>query len=227
MDSAHDTKRLLTSDQRQQVAEAIKLAESLTDAELVTILIDKSDNYWFIPTLWASVISLCTGGLSLFEGLLFDVFQGWRFSGTDLFILQWALFLLLALVFRWPPLLRRLIPASIMRQRAFHMARTQFLNQGLHRTLQAQGVLLFVSEFEHYVEVLADDGVSSLIDDTHWQSVVNDFVADVASRRTLQGFLKAIEKTGALLALHCPPTHDKGDINELPNHMVVIEYCEK
>lgn len=224
MDSSRDSKRLLTTDQRHQVAEAIKLAESLTDAELVTVLIDKSDHYWFIPTLWASVISLAVGGLSLFEGLLFEVTQGWHFSGTDLFVLQWVLFVLLALAFRWPPLLRRLIPGSIMRQRAWHMARTQFLNQGLHRTLQSQGVLLFVSEFEHYVEVLADDGVSSRIDDTQWQSVVNEFVVDVAARRTLQGFLQAIEKIGALLARHCPPTYGKGTLDELPNHMVVIEY---
>ena len=37
--------------------------------------------------------------------------------------------------------------------------------------------------------------------------------------RTLEGFLAAVERCGAILGEHVPSTHDR---DELPNHLILI-----
>ena len=49
---------LLTQQQQQQVAEAVTRAEQRTDAEIVTVLAPRADDYSYIPLLWASLIAL-------------------------------------------------------------------------------------------------------------------------------------------------------------------------
>ena len=49
-------------DQRQ-IAEAIARAERHTDAELVTVLARRADDYAYWPLLWAAVLALAVPGL--------------------------------------------------------------------------------------------------------------------------------------------------------------------
>ncbi|OSN68773.1 hypothetical protein BV349_00862 [Pseudomonas syringae pv. actinidiae] len=44
---------LLNKDEQRQVAEAIDRVEQRTDAELVTVLAARSDDYAYMPLIWA------------------------------------------------------------------------------------------------------------------------------------------------------------------------------
>ncbi|MEP1581320.1 MAG: hypothetical protein ABJK18_02160, partial [Marinobacter sp.] len=85
---------LLTDSEQQQVASAITEVERETDAELVTVLAAASDDYSYIPLLWAGVIALLVpGAINYFTGSL----------GADwLLVVQWVTFILLCLLFRFP-----------------------------------------------------------------------------------------------------------------------------
>ena len=54
---------LLTEHEQRQVAEAIARVEKTTDAELVTVLAARADDYAYIPLLWASLIALVVPGV--------------------------------------------------------------------------------------------------------------------------------------------------------------------
>lgn len=54
---------LLTEQQQRQVAEAIARVERHTDAELVTVLASRADDYAYIPLLWASLLALVVPGV--------------------------------------------------------------------------------------------------------------------------------------------------------------------
>ncbi|MBT6078553.1 MAG: hypothetical protein HOH02_11425, partial [Oceanospirillaceae bacterium] len=56
---------LINEQQQIKVQKAIEQAESNTDAELVTVLAGQSDDYYFIPTMWAALIALVTPALLL------------------------------------------------------------------------------------------------------------------------------------------------------------------
>src|SRR5690606_20527045 len=49
---------LLSEEEQRQVAEAIARVERETDAELVTVLAARADDYHYIPLLWAGILAL-------------------------------------------------------------------------------------------------------------------------------------------------------------------------
>lgn len=203
---------LFTHEQLDQVAEAINTVECETDAELVTVLARQADNYLYIPTLWAAVIAL------LIPALL-KLSPFWL-SENELFLIQWLNFIALALLFRVPGIMMQLVPRSVKHWRARNLARTQFLENNLHHTKGETGVLIFISEAEHYVEIIADRGISQHVSNEQWQNIVNALTASIKRKQTLEGMLRCITDCGAILKQHSPATGSK---NELPNHLVVLD----
>ncbi len=194
-----------------RMAERIHEIERETDAELVTVLAARSDDYVYIPTLWAALVALTVPWI-----LHWSVF----WLGTvELLVAQAVAFVVVFAIYRWPPILRRVIPGSVRTWRASSLARRQFLEQGLHHTAGETGVLIFVSEFEHYVEIIADRGIDQHVSHERWQQIVDAFTARVKAGETVEGFIECIDACGALLIEHVPATHEK---NELPNHLVLI-----
>ncbi|MGE4439834.1 TPM domain-containing protein [Achromobacter sp.] len=202
---------LLSESELQQVAGAIERIERGTDAEVVTVLAARADDYRYIPLLWASLIALLVPGAALF-------FTGWL-GAWQLLLVQWATFVVLAWLFRSPVLTSRLIPRAVRHWRAGNLARRQFIELGLHHTDADTGVLIFVAEAERYVEILVDRGVAGRIDNAAWESIVATFTERVKQGQVLEGFLGCIEASGALLAQHVPKTHER---NELPNRLVLL-----
>ncbi|MDH0801394.1 MULTISPECIES: TPM domain-containing protein [Pseudomonas] len=203
---------LLTEHEQRQVAEAIARVEKTTDAELVTVLAARADDYAYIPLLWASLIALVVPGVVHY-------LSGYLTMYT-LLVAQWVTFIVLCLVFRLPKVTTRLIPRSVRHWRASNLARRQFLEQNLHHTVGSTGVLIFVSEAERYVEILVDDGISKRLDDSNWDAIVQAFTQQVKQGQTLAGFIACVEACGELLKVHVPVTQTR---NELPNRLVVLE----
>jgi len=202
---------LLTPQQQQQVADAVTRAEQRTDAEIVTVLAPRADDYSYIPLLWASLIALVVPALVHF------LIGGRQIYG--LLMLQWACFVFLSLIFRLPAITTRLIPPRIRHWRASNLARRQFLEQKLHHTRDRTGVLIFVSEAERYVEILVDEGISQHLDDSDWGSIVSDFTRRVALGHTAEGFISCSDACAELLERHVPKTHPR---NHLPNRLVML-----
>lgn len=203
---------LLTEAQRQQVSSAIAEVEQTTDAEVVAVLARRADNYHYIPTLWAAFIALITPaiiGLTPF----------WLAS-HEVLLAQWLVFFAFAVLLRIPPLMVRLIPKTVRYRRASNLAYRQFLENGLHHTRGETGVLIFVSEAEHYVEILADRGIDQHVSAEQWQSLVDELIVKIKRGKTHEGMIECIQAAGELLRQYAPVTHDK---NELPDHLVILE----
>lgn len=210
-EQAFITMALLTEHEQRKVAEAIARVERETDAELVTVLAARADDYTYIPLLWASLLALVVPGVVHYlTGAL---------TLNLLLMVQWSSFIVLCLLFRIPAITTRLIPRSVRHWRASNLARRQFLEQNLHHTVGSTGVLIFVSEAERYVEILVDEGISKRLDNQSWEVIVAAFTRQVKQGQTLQGFVTCIEACGELLKVHVPATQQK---NELPNRLVVL-----
>jgi putative membrane protein len=203
---------LITGTEQQQIADLIAEVERHTNAELVTVLAARSDDYRYIPVLWAALAALVVPTILLFSPL-----------AADLIVLtQLGVFCTLALLFRLPFLNIRLIPSSVRHWRAANLARRQFLEQGLHHTDGDTGVLIFVSEAEHYMEILADRGITRHVAPEIWRGLVADFVRAMKAGQTLSGFETTITQVGEILAEAVPKTPDNH--NELDNRLILIGY---
>lgn len=203
--------RLLSQTQQDEVARAIEQVERETDAELITVLASRADNYVYISTLYAAI-------LALLMPLLLKLTPLWL-DGDELLLGQWFLFIGAALLFRIPAIMMWLVPKEVKLWRAANLARRQFLDNNLHHTKGGTGVLIFVSEAERYVEIIADRGISQHVSHVQWQQIVQQFTAQVKAGKTQAGFIDCIQSCGQLLKQHAPATSQK---NELPNRLVVL-----
>jgi putative membrane protein len=202
---------ILKAEQQQEVADLITEIERHTDAEFVAVLARRSDNYNYIPLLWSAVIALLMPFLLLALPLWLGAF--------DIAVAQLIVFLVLSLLFRIPAIGIHLIPKSVRFGRAANMARRQFLENNLHHTRGETGVLLFISEAEHYVEIIADRGINQLVEQRQWQQLIDDFVGAVKGGHTHSGLIACISGCGTILRDKVPATSDR---NELPNGLVIL-----
>lgn len=205
---------LLTDQEKQAISNAIEDVESKTSGELVAIIAESSDDYLFIPLLWASLIAIS------FPGVWFLLNHGWGELDQRLYEMQVLVFAVLAFLFQWPPIKRWLIPAAVQRDRAAKLARQEFLTLGLHSTHNRAAILIFVSVAEHYVEILADQGIHEKVPDGTWDEIVQEFIRHVKQKHFAQGYQAAITRCGDVLIQHFP--QGESEDNKLPNHLIEL-----
>jgi putative membrane protein len=96
----------------------------------------------------------------------------------------------------------------------------QFHAQGIAKTENRTGVLIFASAAERYVEVVADAGINDKVSTAVWDDAVRALVSAIKAGQPGDGFVAAIEQCGAVLAAHFPPGTLKRD--ELPDKLLEI-----
>ena len=126
----------LNQTQKEQIAHAIDEAEQHTSGELVAVLAQSSDDYLYIPILWAALIALAVPGILMLSG--------WSIDFVRIYQYQVGAFILLTLLFHWPPLKMSLIPPPVKKARAASRARDEFITLGLHNTSNRGAIMIFV-----------------------------------------------------------------------------------
>lgn len=197
---------------KARVRDAIAAAERKTSGEFVAVLAERSDHYLFFPMLWTAIASLIVPGAMLLAGA--------DLSLLVIYAIQLAGFIVAALVFFQPSIRPRLAPAVFRHDYGHRFAHEQFFFQGVYRTRERSGVLLFVSIAERYVEIVADEGIHQNVGEAHWQQIVDRFIAEVKAGRIADGFVDAVGAIGEAMATHYPREAD--DTNELPNRLIEV-----
>ncbi|RUT98539.1 TPM domain-containing protein [Mesorhizobium sp. USDA-HM6] len=209
--------RPISLEDHDRIAEAIRAAEAKTDGEIYCVVAQASDGYFF-PAAFAAALATLIVSLAVAYGLE----AWWLTIRLPHFVLAQLLALGCMLVLLWalPGWRIHLVPRRLRYQAAHANALKQFLARNVHRTSARTGVLVFVSIAERYAEVVADGGIDAKVGQHVWDGVVRDLTRHAGDDRLADGFVRAIESVGAVLAEHFPVT--AGDINELDDHLVEI-----
>ena len=202
---------LFTPQDQARIAAAIAEAERTTSGEIVCVVARSASDYRTIPVVWAAMAALA---------FPWPMLRFTSFSPEAIHIIQLGLFLLLALALWLAPWRLALVPGFIMRHRARLAAREQFVTQELYRTAGRTGCLIYVAEAEHYVEVLADEGIAAKVDVDVWKQAVEALTDALKAGQGADGMIRAIAICGAVLQQHCPPVPQ--DANELPNRLIIL-----
>ena len=96
----------------------------------------------------------------------------------------------------------------------------QFLAHGLHVTRERTGVLIFAALADHQVEVVADEGIHSKVDQAIWADAVEALARGMKNDDPAAGFEAAIGLCGAVLAEHFSPRTENP--NEIEDRLVLI-----
>ncbi len=197
---------------RQRIAAAIAKAEQGTRAELVAAIARRADDYRS-----NSLIAGMAG--ALIAGAAAWLLLPWPGPGETI-AAELAGFLLVYALTAFTPLGLLIVSPRRKRRLAARLAKLVFLQRGLASTPERCGVLFFVSRAEHYVEIIADDGIDQAVEPGTWQEIVDRFTAAVKQGQVEQGYVAAIEALGALLARHYPA--DGENPNRIPDRLVEI-----
>jgi len=202
---------MITQADKDRVADAIRTAETKTSGEIFCVIAHQASDYRLVPLAWAALIALIVPGPLIYLTL---------WPAALIYLLQLVAFIVLAMALSHPAIRFAIVPRRAKIERAHALAMRQFFAQGLDRTEQRTGVLIFASAAEHYAEIVADAGINSKVTPAVWEQAIAALIAGIKDGRAGDGFVAAVEQCGAVLAAHFPP----GALNrdELPNRLVEI-----
>ncbi len=116
------------------------------------------------------------------------------------------------------PVKRFMLSQGHLDQGTRKRAESAFLEEEVFNTRQRTGILIFISFFEHEVIVMADKGISKVVDQKEWDTLVRIIIEHIKKGKITDGIVSAITRCGdILLEKGFVITHD--DVNELGDEL--------
>lgn len=192
---------ILSESEQERIRAAVAEAERRTSGEIVPFVVPRSDVYE--AAVWKGAAAGAVLAL-LFAILVFNFYSGWGFGwlhtgwGTALVVTLCGLAggLIAAFV---PPVRRVLAGADAMTRNVHRYAMKAFVEEEVFDTRERTGILLFISLFEHRIEVLGDAGINRLVSSDEWAEVVERIRDGIKAGRFADGLVEGITMCGHLL----------------------------
>ena len=207
---------------RAEVAEAVREAESVTSAEIVTVLAPRSGRYERAEDLVGLVTAIVA--LAITSGVLAGG------GGTEIRVLA-VIASVLAVIAGYivgvvmaaqSDTLRRLFASAASQQeRTDERARPSFVDRRVNQTTGGTGIMVYVSLFERRGLIYADQAVRDHLPPGA-VSELNDLVTQRVQAGDVAGaYRDAIARIAEILSEVMPRYED--DMNELPDGLVVLD----
>ncbi len=200
-----------------RIKAAVKQAEDQISGEIVPVFVERSGFYTIANYRGALLLAATTFiAIIIFDRyvhawaildpmfMFFIVGMGGLVGGILTHIIQ--------------PLKRMMISRAHLDQATKKRAESAFLEEEIFNTRHRTGILIFISFFEHEVIVLADRGISKVVDQKEWDTLVQNLIEKIRMGKVTDGIESAIMRCGEIL-------HEKGflktsdDINELRDEL--------
>jgi len=202
-----------SSEDMARIKAAVFEAESKISGEIVPVFVETSGRYT-IANYRGSLIA----AISTFLTIIF----------LDRYVPQYAIYdpLIILIVFLLGgiiggfashyilPLKRLLADQQQLDSSTRVRAERAFLEQEVFNTKDRTGILIFVSFFEKEVIVMADKGISKVVDQKEWDSLVRLIIEGIRKNKLVDGLEAAIKRSGEIL-LEKGFLRAEDDINEL------------
>lgn len=197
----------------ERIKAAVRNAESQISGEIVPVFVEKS-GYYSIANYRAALL----GAAAIF--LLIIVFDRYVPSLAVYDPLLIFVFVALggmvgALKAHFIPFVRRMmLSQSHLDQATRKRAENAFLEEEVFNTRHRTGIMIFVSFFEHEVMVMADRGISKVVEQREWDKLVGDIIKSIKQGKIVEGIEAAIGRCGEIL-LEKGFIKTADDVNEL------------
>jgi len=197
----------------EQIKSSVKEAESKISGEIVPVFVERSGFY----TIANYRAALMGGSLAFFVIIVLDRYVPSVAVYDPLFIfLAVAVGSILgaSVPHFIHPAKRIFISQKHMDESTRKKAENAFLQEEVFNTRHRTGIMIFVSFFEREVIVMADRGISKVVDQKEWDKMVRSIVENIRKGNVVEGIEIAIRRCGEIL-------FEKGflqtpdDINEL------------
>lgn len=218
------TPSLFTDSEREAIREAVAAAETRTAGEIVPYVVGRSGTYQVAVWRAASFGALLAATLSLGVAWAYDGWElNWIYSAGWMAVAMTLGGVLGAVLGATvDPLRRMLAGEDRLDERVHRRAAEAFLEEEVFDTRDRTGILLFVSLFEHRIEVIGDKGINAKVKQEEWVEVVDLIRTGILNGSLAEGMVSAIERCGDLLHRRGVEIRDD-DTDELSDEIRVRE----
>lgn len=206
-------KKKFSDSDLQRIKAAVKEAESKVSGEIVPVMVERSGVYaiagYRAALAFAAITFLCI--------VIFDRYV------PELAIYDPLIIFITVLTFGfvggllahfWDPAKRLMLTQLHMDKATKLKAESAFLEQEVFGTRQRTGIMIFISFFEHEVIVMADKGISKVVNQRDWDQMVRQLIEKIKGGDTIGGLEHCIKQCGQILLQNNFAIADD-DVNEL------------
>jgi putative membrane protein len=204
-----------------RIKTAVKIAEEKISGEIVPVIVERSGDYT-IANYKGSLIgaSLAFVFMIILDRYIIDEAVNTLFYDPVFIFLMVILGGVLGFILPnfSDPLKRLLVARRYQDIVTRQCAETAFLEEQVFNTRQRTGIMIFISFFEHEVIVMADRGISKVVEQKQWDQIVQDIIKSIRNRKVVEALETGIKECGdILLAKGFRKSAD--DINELQDDL--------
>lgn len=157
--------------------------------QMVTIVTQKSSNYKLASCMIAIFATFLISLLLVINDY---------FSALELLQIQLLIFTGIYIVLeRFKKPFIQILPKFYKHKIASQYAKNQF-------NISKQKIMFFISLDEKYIEIFADEEISKVIPNNHWQNIVDEFLTKIKENQFENGYLEAVKACNLILAKEFP-----------------------
>ena len=214
-----------------RVSSAIAAAEAASDGEIVAVTTPVSDAYHDVALHWAVAALMLVLAWAAWRpdwlGWWYETLTGgWRAEPalgellTFLLVLAILKFTAVLLILKYMPIRLALTPGATKQRRVRRRAVAVFKAAAERRTVGRTGILIYLSMAERRAEIVADEAILKVTDDTTWGEAMAALLVELKDGRVADGMIAAIERVGTVLGEHFP--RSSTDTNEIPDKLIEL-----
>jgi putative membrane protein len=200
-----------------KIRAAVKQAEDKISGEIVPVIVERSGVY--SEANYKSAIAF--GGAGFVAIVLLDRYVITDASHTLYYDPMFIFFIVMVcsaagffLAKFISGIQRFFISQSLMDESTRQRAENAFLEEEVFNTRHRTGIMIFISFFEHEVIIMADRGISKVVEQKEWDTMVSGIISFIRQGKIVEGLEGGIKRCGEVLlekGFHKTPD----DINEL------------
>ena len=197
--------------EKESIRLAVATAKLRTSGEIAILVLPESERYREAERLGALLVS---GLLAVIAAVVLRHVTIWTYVPLVCLLFFPTLFLFR----RFPRLKLSFVGARRQAEAVHERALAAFFQQGLHRTREETGILVFISLLERKVWILGDRGIDARIPPGHWRHLAGELATGIKSGLACQTLCRVIDGCGSELARHFPRRSD--DLDEPADEII-------
>lgn len=186
----------------ERIKSAVKSAEEKISGEIVPVIVERSGNY-SIANYKGSLIAASLTFLFIIildRYIIEDATNSLFYDPLFIFLMVILGGVLGAVLTHFSDPIKRLMVARRYQDLVTRQcAENAFLEEEVFNTRQRTGIMIFVSFFEHEVIVIADTGISSVVDQKQWDKIVEDIIQRIRDGKIIEALENGIKQCGNIL----------------------------
>jgi putative membrane protein len=205
----------------QRIKVTVAKAEGNISGEIVPVIVERSGHY-LITNYKCSLIG---ASIAFMKMIILDRYILSDASNTLFYDPVFIFFMVImggiigALIPSFSENIKRmLVSRGYLDNATRQRAENAFLEEEVFNTRHRTGILIFISFFEHKVIVMADKGISSIVDQKEWDTIVANLIEAIRSGNIVAGLERGIIRCGEIL-LEKGFLKDADDTNELSDDL--------